>query len=897
MAVNLLYPPIIDVAMPAFVVKFPDKKTVNVNFSLSKYNSPGEINSTCCVSLTDHATNESCFDTDSGLKFFNMNPNKNSIIISNEDVKGGWTKGKIYKLQIRFLKSETPSNKILNTLAGILSLQEEGYFSEWSTVCLLRPISEPTLILNNFLNNYDEGKGKFILNNLEKDIVGRVILGEGEELESYQIKIFDSNQKELYDTGLIYSDIQATNEINCKIIYGFVDGVNYKLKIEYTTSNGYVESKEYNFLLLNLGGEPLDAEIIATPNPQEGRIEVKIFSETERYLGNLTIRRASNRSNFTLWEDVKHIPITSARDNIDITWYDYTIESGIWYKYCVQKRDVQENRGLSVITPKPVMALLDDMFLSNGNRTLRIKFNPKVTSYNRVMSENSIQTIGSKYPFIRRNGNVNYRQFNISGLISHFMDEDELFTNRNELYNGHIKLYEEYNYENKIHDYNDFILERKFRQKVEDFLCDGQIKLFKSTPEGTLLVRLMNITLEPETGLGRMLYTFNATAYDIDEVNLKTLQQYEIFNPGPVTPIPSKKYEKTLPLKVQDFGAGISIHAILDNYENGIEENSKYETKINYIKEAKIHLESDPILIDLEQKKPAQVYNENCAMGYLVYVGREQINQGKTDLTAFYVPPRYVEDEQGNFKAYGYIHLSGEDLRIYDLRGSDSVDSPLDTSALIECTFEAEEFAVNETIPNMVYLNEGTGQVRSNYSSVDNIISFLQKKYFLKTDKVQKILMAINRIKIEADPYTVFYKQDSFSNDIERYVIGESGTLELKEEDFSIEKLYFKGTYVKESSLDENSIFNTVNEILNPINFKRYKLKNLPNGIYKPYNLEESPLNSYTIKIKELYEDKEFYELIYINNNWYLYDSSDNVAIHSIYALIDYDYEVEERQY
>jgi hypothetical protein len=35
--------------------------------------------------------------------------------------------------------------------------------------------------------------------------------------------------------------------------------------------------------------------------------------------------------------------------------------------------------------------------------------------------------LGSKYPFIFRNGNVNYKEFPISGLLSYLMDEKEMF--------------------------------------------------------------------------------------------------------------------------------------------------------------------------------------------------------------------------------------------------------------------------------------------------------------------------------------------------------------------------------------------------------------------------------------------------------------------------------------
>ena len=40
-----------------------------------------------------------------------------------------------------------------------------------------------------------------------------------------------------------------------------------------------------------------------------------------------------------------------------------------------------------------------------------------------------MDTIGSKYPFIFRNGIVNYKEFPIAGLITYLADNAELFVN------------------------------------------------------------------------------------------------------------------------------------------------------------------------------------------------------------------------------------------------------------------------------------------------------------------------------------------------------------------------------------------------------------------------------------------------------------------------------------
>ena len=73
------------------------------------------------------------------------------------------------------------------------------------------------------------------------------------------------------------------------------------------------------------------------------------------------------------------------------------------------------------------------MYLVNKDRQLKIAFNPSVSSLKRVYSESKIETIGSQYPFIKRNANVNYLQFPISGVISVDMKKNYLPQKRNYL--------------------------------------------------------------------------------------------------------------------------------------------------------------------------------------------------------------------------------------------------------------------------------------------------------------------------------------------------------------------------------------------------------------------------------------------------------------------------------
>ena len=91
----------------------------------------------------------------------------------------------------------------------------------------------------------------------------------------------------------------------------------------------------------------------------------------------------------------------------------------MWYKYCAQRRDSLGNRGIANYLEKPIMLYFENMYLTGQGEQLNIKFNPAINSFKRQRSESKVDTIGSKYPFIKRNGYTDYKTFPISGTITH----------------------------------------------------------------------------------------------------------------------------------------------------------------------------------------------------------------------------------------------------------------------------------------------------------------------------------------------------------------------------------------------------------------------------------------------------------------------------------------------
>jgi hypothetical protein len=134
--------------------------------------------------------------------------------------------------------------------------------------------------------------------------------------------------------------------------------------------------------------------------------------------------------------------------DMGILWTDYTVEHGSQYLYSIQaynNKGLYSNRILHVVAnlngggiqsyfetdefgePYYITGDFEDMFLTDSTRQLKIRFNPQVSSYKQNVLENKVETMGSKYPFIFRNGQVKYKEFPISGLLSYLMDEKELF--------------------------------------------------------------------------------------------------------------------------------------------------------------------------------------------------------------------------------------------------------------------------------------------------------------------------------------------------------------------------------------------------------------------------------------------------------------------------------------
>lgn len=293
-----------------------------------------------------------------------------------------------------------------------------------------------------------------------------------------------------------------------------------------------------NLPLIHNGAWSLETEFYANFN---GDLEAGPVSFYGKTIDGIAVRRSSNRDNFTKWEDIKIFGVNPEYDNQNpdkmMSFSDKTPESGIWYSYAIQPMSGVE-RG-SLFRAKTRALISEDMFLvGDGGKQLKLRYDASVSAIKKVVKESRVETLGSKYPFISRNGNVNYQEFSLSGLITHFMDDTKDFAPRAELFvddefkDDIVDMTADYNALYRaygLNDYNNDTLEREFRNKVYEFLNDGKPKLFKSPKYGNILVRLLDVNLSPRQDVkGGMVCNFSCTAVEIDEVTVDNLEKYNI---------------------------------------------------------------------------------------------------------------------------------------------------------------------------------------------------------------------------------------------------------------------------------------------------------------------------------------------------------------------------------
>lgn len=795
-----LYPPQIPTYQNAFVLT----SKCRIYFSLSIYNSYKDIQNNAQVTVSNQNTNQSVlsltkYPNEIKLCDVKIDNTKSSdryyIEVEPEDLQNGFQINQYYKVQIRFTSADAPTPPDSAAIDKWL-VDNVDYFSEWSTVCLVRAISQPILTLQNLSSSSEEEGPSVGITTNTLDIVGSLTFQDSHEsdsLSSYQIKLYDEDNNLLTDSGIIYtSAYNNPNEINYTLKYILENGSAYTVTIDIATNNYYYQTFTYNIIVIQTHENPLNALVVAENEKESGRIKLTIASTTtDTFQGSVIIRRTSNRSNFTIWEDI-YTRVYPTKELINFTWYDCTVESGIWYNYSVQKKDVSGQRGEETYIEKPVLAYFEDMFLNAEKQQLRIRYNPAVSTMRQNVSEARAETLGSQYPIIRRNGYINYRSLNISGLITALDDFKDIFTSKEELYGKEAtSLYDDYNEEERITEYNDYILEREFREKVITFLYKDNIKLLRTLTEGNVLVKLMNISLAPQTTLGRMIYSFSAEAYEVAECSLDNFINYGIIETEEDNIIFEQEEEETVTRK-----------EVLGQIQDTISADT------NIVELIKDKYETDAVSVELIQDIKFSFYDDPY--------------QIKEDPSGNLLPLAATDDQSLSIGLGYIVYINGKSMMVsedgvYSLMDLNemlmSATFPIDSSVSIDyIAVLAEEKSVEpeDQITNSVYYyNDIVGQIWGGFNYGESLYEYIEAKYAFNYDNYNQRLIYIGDISIEANTNMVFYIQTEEESTPLRNVINETNVLTIQDKTLKIRDIYFGGIHLDKETDKNKELVNS----------------------------------------------------------------------------------------
>ena len=392
-----LYPPQIEGVIPAFygttlVVPFVMNKTVSRNQVTGIALKVKSIYNNAVIHQ-EEMKDIAQIDFDNYTIIFN---------IPNETV----TIGTSYKVQIAYIDDT-------NTI---------GHFS---TVGIVKYTTKPQVSIEGLkLSNVNNHIANYVgmYNQLNGDVT--------EKVYSYNFTIYDENNNIFESSGELVHNHEEDNMIyKTSDSYAFTKTLDrnklYKIVYTITTTNGLViSSPEYK--ITEQGSKPLTvfADITANMNNENGYTAVQLIGHRTTdnvetaVLGTFVLCRSTSANNYSDWMEIDRFALINEKPS-NYIYKDFTIEHGYTYKYSVQqynKGQIYSDRKIS----NEIEAYFEHSFLYDGKRQLKIKYNPKVTSFKETLLEQKTNTLGGKYPFFFRQLN------NLQSHLHHYQMLKEL---------------------------------------------------------------------------------------------------------------------------------------------------------------------------------------------------------------------------------------------------------------------------------------------------------------------------------------------------------------------------------------------------------------------------------------------------------------------------------------
>lgn len=648
---GLLAPPLIEGIIPAFYLDDDGAVKITVPFSANRAVGQDEFKG-FSLKIKEIQGSGYLFTVDS-TDYSNVNSTVTFTIKETTNLNL-LSVGQFYKLQIAYI------NKLTNSVG------------HYSTVGISKYTTRPTIEIlelkkgqvNSHCINYtgfysQEGK----------DIT--------EKIYSYRFIIYNSKDEVYYDTGeIVHNSSMDEKHYESKDSFyfnqDFLKNEVFKIVYSVTTNNGLtLSSAPYRITQKSSIYPDIQVSVVPILNFDNGYIEINYLtkqnvSEAESVAnGGFVLSRACLDTNYTEWEEIEKFYLQGQYPSKH-KWKDFTIQQGKTYVYSLQQFS---DAGLfsERILSEPIYADFEDAFLFDGVRQLKIRYNSKVSSFKRTLLESKLDTLGSKHPFILKNGNTDYHEFPISGLITCLSDENNLFIDNKSLglnenlnlkrentinndykstddeyfyslpssllsikgfeealrksYEGHEKhvdMIETYRQKSTNLTNYMYYAEREFKLEVLKWLTNGEPKLFRSPTEGNYLVRLMNVSLSPNDQLGRMLHNFSATAYEVADYNYDNLNKYKII---------AINQEKQKQLKYSSLPLSSS--------------DDKYKYDNRYIQYNNMYYAKGVIFTEAD--KVESVYIQDMIPGDIIYINNEKIVIGSTGAYELKMPVYRLE--------------------------------------------------------------------------------------------------------------------------------------------------------------------------------------------------------------------------------------------------------------
>ena len=610
-----LFPPILAASQPAFVSasSYAIKFTMPELVSLS---SIGHIQ----IKITKQSNNASIVKTEkypdgiiykkkSDINFANGEVN----ILDSDLAAPGWQQDTYYKVQMRFgADSDLPwlnegnLKEFYNWKTTQITNNTTTYqtFGEWSTIMVLKCIDKPVIIIPNEQSSGSNGNVQFDSILHAVDTITPLLSGSygcisNEPVDKYRFRIYKNQSTDetnlFLDTGWLQHNVTRDNVSldknwlqgnQIKDLIGKTPAVlstdkyrfkqalseneQYALIYSVITKNGYEGSSNPSYFevipsrLNQLTGMSLEVYDHTNALTNEEGCMVLAIDFKDNISGNFIIIRTDEYSNYTYWEDLCYFTVIGTKNIVYKT--DYTIESGIKYKYAIVKENSAGYRSIPLMEKDAPARWVDFQYnyLLSEKGHIRLMYDNTIQSFKKNVLQNKQDTLGGKYPTITKNGYAYYSEFQVEGLISieqeitDYIDAEgfkfkagdclvgadkicfSAYSKDNYFHraNGSDEVGEVFTYQvNNLENINNltddyYFVERKYREIIIDFLNDGEYKLYKSPTEGNILVVLTEVSLTPKEELGRLVYSFSATAVEVDEPSLKNLNEFNLINIG-----------------------------------------------------------------------------------------------------------------------------------------------------------------------------------------------------------------------------------------------------------------------------------------------------------------------------------------------------------------------------